>query len=1165
MESPETGRPAIGIVMEIPAIDGALSCTPRTVPTWLRRRLSELKTPHLTVEEIESKLRDADLRRQKFYENISSKARPRPRSPSRSSSHEENLGQRLKAKLLAAEEKRLSILTNSQTRLAKLNELRQAARTEAEMRFKRQRAELGTKVEMRVRQAEANRLLILRALRQRRTTLRERTSQSLMRRVARESKYKERVRDAICQKRAAAEKKRFELLEAEKKRARALALRVQRVANSNQRKIVKNEMKEKREDRLTTARIKKAEFSMRGSCNTVHCSGNTKDEQADILSIKLARCWKKFRKLRKTTVHLAKVYNKLNINERSVKSIPFEQFALILQSASTLRIAKPLLDRLESRYRLSRAIGFAPNPSSYDDIDHLLKRVTNPTRNNFSRKAIFRSEGKKIVSVRQAAETPVQLSRYQARIVLCAYMILGHPDAVISGQGERQMALVESAGKFVREFELLIKIILNGPLNVSDEKFDHELVTRRTFKLQLAAFDSAWCSFLNSFVVWKTKDAKSLEEDLVRAACRLELSMIQTCKMNPDGVTSPSPYHMMPIQKQVSNDQKLLREKVLHLSGDAGIQRMENALSETRMKFFARENGSSTTQSAELVSPTPAPPSSSGYSDEASKQSSVMQPLSRDDINKKKINSSPSSNSTSQFSGESFDMKNVMIVNEYVHGEHLAFTDNPSTSGVYRNNMKKLKGAMEKAFWDGIVESVKQDEPNYSHVVELMREVRDEICAMAPHSWREEIFEAIDLEILAQVLSSGGLDIDYLGRILESALITLQKLSAPAYENELKKKHQQFMKELAKTCWASGISKNSHVVALINGLRFVLQQIQELKQEISKARIRMLEPFLKGPEALYYLGKFFTNHYGHPSKACNALPLTEKWLSSARVGKDEEWNDHKNSLSELTRRHESSPTFLPSTTLRTGGSLLVKMSGNQADASSTASSTSYIETIDSHLECKGEEVDLLVRLGLTKLVSKITGLTESELPETLNLNLPRLRSVQSRVQKIIVIATSLLVLRQTLLSQHIVTSQSQMDRILSNGFKRLSDCVDSVADAGIKDMIEILSSAIEEVEKSVETKKLQPMKEIMARMLTKSLQDEDAVFTRVSQAVYLASRGAVLGGTGKQGRELAEMALQKVGAALLIDEVVQAASVLLVTAKVSVIVHGPWYANLIKE
>lgn len=76
------------------------------------------------------------------------------------------------------------------------------------------------------------------------------------------------------------------------------------------------------------------------------------------------------------------------------------------------------------------------------------------------------------------------------------------------------------------------------------------------------------------------------------------------------------------------------------------------------------------------------------------------------------------------------------------------------------------------------------------------------------------------------MLNSGKLDINYLGRILEYALITLRKLSAPAYEDELKKKHQQFMKDLEETCCPTDNSDNPQVIALIKGLRFVLEQIQ---------------------------------------------------------------------------------------------------------------------------------------------------------------------------------------------------------------------------------------------------------------------------------------------------------------------------------------------------
>lgn len=67
------------------------------------------------------------------------------------------------------------------------------------------------------------------------------------------------------------------------------------------------------------------------------------------------------------------------------------------------------------------------------------------------------------------------------------------------------------------------------------------------------------------------------------------------------------------------------------------------------------------------------------------------------------------------------------------------------------NVQAKVRETLKKAYWDGVMDSVKKDKSNYSRVVELTREVSDEISAMAPKSWRQEIIEAIDLNILTEV------------------------------------------------------------------------------------------------------------------------------------------------------------------------------------------------------------------------------------------------------------------------------------------------------------------------------------------------------------------------------------------------------------------------------
>jgi len=74
---------------------------------------------------------------------------------------------------------------------------------------------------------------------------------------------------------------------------------------------------------------------------------------------------------------------------------------------------------------------------------------------------------------------------------------------------------------------------------------------------------------------------------------------------------------------------------------------------------------------------------------------------------------------------------------------------------------------------------------------------------------------------------SENLDIDYFGKILEFVVGTLQKLSSPAHEGEMKSKHQKLLGELAMTNQTRDDSKYScAVVMMIRGLHFMLEQIQ---------------------------------------------------------------------------------------------------------------------------------------------------------------------------------------------------------------------------------------------------------------------------------------------------------------------------------------------------
>ncbi|KAK9049424.1 hypothetical protein SSX86_031607 [Deinandra increscens subsp. villosa] len=82
-------------------------------------------------------------------------------------------------------------------------------------------------------------------------------------------------------------------------------------------------------------------------------------------------------------------------------------------------------------------------------------------------------------------------------------------------------------------------------------------------------------------------------------------------------------------------------------------------------------------------------------------------------------------------------------------------------------------------------------------------------------------------------------------------------------------------------------SNHSYAIALVKGLRFVLQQIEVLKQEISKARIKIMEPLLKGPTGLEYLGKAFAKRFGPPSIR---LFLFNHSIADQEALETREWN-----------------------------------------------------------------------------------------------------------------------------------------------------------------------------------------------------------------------------------------------------------------------------------
>jgi len=491
--------------------------------------------------------------------------------------------------------------------------------------------------------------------------------------------------------------------------------------------------------------------------------------------------------------------------------------------------------------------------------------------------------------------------------------------------------------------------------------------------------------------------------------------------------------------------------------------------------------------------------------------------------------------------------ENEQMVNEMLHEDDGAFAGNSDdASSVEKDFQAKVRETMEKAFWDVVTDSLRGDKPDYSQLINLVKEVRDSLQELAPKGWKEEIFGNIDLEILSQVLESGSKDTEYLRQILQYSLDMVRKLSAPAREAEMKRSHDILLSELAASSEVNDNGISSFVIAVIKGLRFTLEEIKELHVEVSKARMQLMQPLIKGSAGVEYLQQAFADRYGPPANASASLPLTLQWVSTSKNIAEEEWSEHLGSLSVLPAADHAQPLV---TVLRAGHGA----PGGQASSLPVGGSSGLPE-------CKGEKLDKLMRIGLLQLISGMEGLQLQSTPESFQLNLLRLRAVQGQFQQVIVIATSMLVLRQVL-SENSKITPLELEYVISELFSALVKLLDNFPDAGTEDIVEAMMSSSASAG-SLSDEKIQARRQMITRVLLKSLQADDVVFKKVSRSVYCAFRGVILGGSGAKGQKLADAALRRIGAAKVLSRVVKAAEVLIRVAAVSEKVHGPWYKAL---
>ncbi|KAG0600301.1 hypothetical protein M758_11G022900 [Ceratodon purpureus] len=295
------------------------------------------------------------------------------------------------------------------------------------------------------------------------------------------------------------------------------------------------------------------------------------------------------------------------------------------------------------------------------------------------------------------------------------------------------------------------------------------------------------------------------------------------------------------------------------------------------------------------------------------------------------------------------------------------------------------------------------------------------------------------------------------------------------------------------------------------------------------------------------------------------LPNTLVWFTEGFQSFEQEKTELEASLAPV---QGTLPTALssvasglpPPSSMRTGGRIGV--SSGLAAAVPTAGSGLHPAGGKRLYEVEWKSSSTLVHLGLLRILRRNEPAQEPWVPETLALNTTRLRDCQNAFQRILVIATGLLVARQGLISQDIASLK--LEEIMEKGKQKLEILLNETTSSltQIGTVLAEIANRADEVETS--DPPVAPMSaELMTRVLRKSLSPEDPVFARVSAAVEASLRALLVLGKSSEGMAVAQAALKRIGGVYLMDKVIATADALEVVAEVTCRVHEPWYSCIV--
>ncbi|XP_050809005.1 T-complex protein 11 homolog isoform X1 [Gopherus flavomarginatus] len=190
-----------------------------------------------------------------------------------------------------------------------------------------------------------------------------------------------------------------------------------------------------------------------------------------------------------------------------------------------------------------------------------------------------------------------------------------------------------------------------------------------------------------------------------------------------------------------------------------------------------------------------------------------------------------------------------IVVNRDFKLQEVSFSPNSLES--------RVKETLHKAFWDNLKEQLSASPPVYTHVIQLLQEIKETILSLLLpwHSrLRGQIEEALDMELITQEAEHGALDIPNLTMYI---LGTMAMLCAPVRDEE--------------------VQRLQGVTDPVQLLREIFRVLDLMKMDMVNFTIQSLRPHLQDHSVQYEQKKF----QELLAKLPNSLDHTTEWLHKA--------------------------------------------------------------------------------------------------------------------------------------------------------------------------------------------------------------------------------------------------------------------------------------------